>query len=260
MRSITSVDLAVADLLSIMDPGYIMRRAGLIPDDWQQTVCNLTAARILLLVCRQVGKSSCGAAMGLRLMLRWPETPVMIFSPRQDQSDELLRKCRLYMNNLNTNIRMIGDATTKIELSNGSRMLSKCGKPESSRSWGNSKLIILDEASRLDYELYETVVPMLAPDGQLMMMSTPAGKRGMFHTAWEVESDWYKLKIIAEQVPRRWPPSALAAIRADPMMTERMYRQEFECSFEDTIDQAFSTADIDAAVCDDVKPLYEIPA
>jgi hypothetical protein len=36
---------------------------------------------------------------------------------------------------------------------------------------------------------------------------------------------------------------------------ERWYRQEYLCSFADTIDAVFSWADIQAAMSDDVKPL-----
>jgi hypothetical protein len=37
---------------------------------------------------------------------------------------------------------------------------------------------------------------------------------------------------------------------------ERWYRQEYLCSFEDTIDAVFSWADIQAALSDDVQPLF----
>ena len=35
-----------------------------------------------------------------------------------------------------------------------------------------------------------------------------------------------------------------------------IYRQEYECSFEDTEDQVFTSDLIDAAVTDEVKPLF----
>ena len=37
---------------------------------------------------------------------------------------------------------------------------------------------------------------------------------------------------------------------------ERWYAQEYLCSFEDTIDAVFSYADIQAALADDVPPLF----
>jgi hypothetical protein len=35
-----------------------------------------------------------------------------------------------------------------------------------------------------------------------------------------------------------------------------VYRQEYECSFEETEDQVFTTEMVDAAVSADVKPLF----
>ena len=40
-------------------------------------------------------------------------------------------------------------------------------------------------------------------------------------------------------------------------MGERWYRQEYACSFEDTIDAVFSHEDIMAAMSADVKPLFQ---
>jgi hypothetical protein len=37
---------------------------------------------------------------------------------------------------------------------------------------------------------------------------------------------------------------------------ERWFRQEYLCSFEDVIDAVFAYADIQAALSDDVKPLF----
>jgi hypothetical protein len=37
---------------------------------------------------------------------------------------------------------------------------------------------------------------------------------------------------------------------------DRWYRQEYLCSFEDVIDAVFSYADIQAALRDDVQPLF----
>jgi hypothetical protein len=37
---------------------------------------------------------------------------------------------------------------------------------------------------------------------------------------------------------------------------ERWYRQEYLCSFEDVVDAVFAFADIQAALSDDLKPLF----
>ena len=245
------------EILATLDAGFVMRQSGLIPDDWQQTICDLRDARILMLVCRQAGKSSTAAAMGVSRMLAFPDTPVIIVCPTERQSNELLRKARAYLRNLDITTTILGDATTKIELSNGSRMLALPGKPTTIRAFGNSQLIILDEAAFIGDDVYLATEPMLASDGQMVMMSTPFGARGLFHAAWtDPTSPWRKIRVTAEQVPRRYPAHVLASKRADPLISPRQYAQEYLCEFVDTIDAVFEHELIQSAVSTDVLPLY----
>jgi hypothetical protein len=47
-------------------------------------------------------------------------------------------------------------------------------------------LLVIDEASRVDDALYASVRPMLAvSEGRIIALSTPFGRRGWFHAAWE---------------------------------------------------------------------------
>jgi hypothetical protein len=89
--------------------------------------------------------------------------------------------------------------------------------------------------------------------GSLVMLSTPYGKRGAFYEAWISGVDWDCYEVPASQCPR---------ISETFLLEERMslppfiYRQEYECSFEDTEDQVFTSDLVDAAVTDEVKPLF----
>ena len=65
--------------------------------------------------------------------------------------------------------------------------------------------------------------------------------------------DWMRVKVTAEQCPRI-PAAFLAEERR--ALGERWYRQEYQCSFEDTIDGVFAYADIQAALSNEVKPLF----
>ena len=61
------------------------------------------------------------------------------------------------------------------------------------------------------------------------------------------------MKIVAEQCPRI-PREFLEQERRS--LGERWFRQEYMCSFEDVVDAVFSYDDIQAALSDDVKPLF----
>jgi hypothetical protein len=96
--------------------------------------------------------------------------------------------------------------------------------------------------------------PMLAVSrGRLLALSTPFGKRGWFHDAWHGPGDWERVQVTADQCPRI-PANFLAEERR--ALGERWFRQEYLCSFEDTIDAVFAYADIQAAMSDDVQPLF----
>ena len=88
--------------------------------------------------------------------------------------------------------------------------------------------------------------------GRLVALSTPCGKRGWFHEAWESGDGWERVRIDAYQCPRISREFLAEEERA---IGERWFSQEYLCSFEDTVDAAFSAADVLAMMSDDVKPL-----
>ena len=86
-----------------------------------------------------------------------------------------------------------------------------------------------------------------------MMLSTPYGKRGVFYEAWSGAEDWERYEVSARQCPRISAAFLEEERRALPA---RVYRQEYECSFEEIADQLFSEEDIEAAMSDEVAPLF----
>jgi hypothetical protein len=91
--------------------------------------------------------------------------------------------------------------------------------------------------------------------GRLMMLSTPYGKRGVFFEEWTREPGeaWERYEVTASQCPRI-PASFLEEERRS--LPAWVYRQEYECSFEETDDQVFSHADVQAAISSEVTPLF----
>jgi hypothetical protein len=113
---------------------------------------------------------------------------------------------------------------------------------------------VIDEASRVSDVLVRAVRPMLAVSGgSLVGLTTPFGKRGWFWEAWEGRGAWQRVKITADQCPRI-SAEFLAEELAE--LGERWYRQEYFCSFEDVIDAVFAYSDIQAALSDDLQPLF----
>jgi hypothetical protein len=91
--------------------------------------------------------------------------------------------------------------------------------------------------------------------GRLIALSTPNGKRGFFYEEWSEEArarSWQRVKITAPEVSRISPEFLVEERQA---LGERWFRQEYLCSFEDTVDAVFAWEDIQAALSNDVLPL-----
>lgn len=238
----------------LVDPDQVMSRAHLTPDPWQHQVLASTMSQILLLCSRQAGKSTVSAALAVRAALLQPEALVLVLSPSLRQSGELFRKVLNHFNALGRPVPVKGESALRIEFANGSRVVSLPGDEGTIRGFSGVTLLIIDEAARVLDDLYCAVRPMLAVShGTLIALSTPFGQRGWFYEAWRSSEEWERIRVTAEQCPRITPEFLAQEKR---VLGERWFRQEYMCSFEDTIDAVFSAADIEAAMSDDVQPLF----
>ena len=106
---------------------------------------------------------------------------------------------------------------------------------------------LVDEAARVDDELYMAIRPMLAVSrGTLWLMSTPFGKRGFFYEAWARGGpEWERIQVTAEECPRI-PREFLEEERA--AMGDRWSRQEYLCEFEDSVSGVFDRALVERAI------------
>ncbi len=224
-------------------------------DPWQRRLLGSDAPRVLLNCSRQSGKSTMAGIVALHRALTVPGSLVLILAPAERQAKELFGKVA-------TSYRALGHAIPAdsyrklgMELSNGSRIEALPGTEKTIRGFSGVDLLIVDEASRVADELYYAVRPMLAVSGgRLMMLSTPYGKRGVFHHEWTEGEGWERYEVPAHECPRI-PATFLAEeSRALPAW---VYRQEYECSFEETEDQVFGYDLVSAAVTDEVTPLFE---
>jgi hypothetical protein len=236
------------------DPVRILTRAGLEPDPWQADLLHSNAPRILLLASRQAGKSSVAAALALKAALLRSGSLVLLLSPSLRQSGELYRKVLDLFGALGRPLAVTAESALRLELANGSRVLSLPGDEKNVRGFSGVALLLIDEAARVNDAFYFSVRPMLAvSQGRLVALSTPFGQRGWFYDEWLGAGTWERVQITAAQCPRIAPCFLADEQR---VLGERWYRQEYECSFEATTDSLFLAADIQAALGSDVEPLY----
>ena len=237
------------------DPTQIMSLAGLAPDPWQNRVLETKMEQVLLLCSRQVGKSTVAGGLAMRSAILRPGALILLLSPSLRQSGELFRKVLGYFRALGKPLRVEAESALRIEFANGSRIVSLPGDEATIRGFSGVNLLVIDEAARVDDSLYRAVRPMLAVSrGRLVALSTPCGQRGWFYEAWQSSEQWERVCVTADECPRI-TSEFLAAERRS--LGERWFRQEYLCSFEDTIDAVFSAEDIRAAMSDEVKPLFQ---
>ena len=243
--------------LMAADPAELMRVAGLPPDPWQAELLRSVARQSLLLCTRQAGKSTVTAALATHTALYTPESLVLLLSPSLRQSQELFRKVVDFYNAVGQPVAADASTALKLELSNGSRIVSLPGDEKTIRGFSGVRLLVVDEAARVADSLYFSVRPMLAVSGgRMICLSTPFGKRGFFHDVWNGDSpDWQRVKITAYDCPRI---SRAFLDEERKALGDYWFDQEYMCIFRETIDSVFSYDLIMSAISDEVLPLFSL--
>jgi hypothetical protein len=247
------------DLIRV-DPAQLMVLCGLTPDPWQADLLRCLDRWMLLLCSRQVGKTATAAAMTLATALSEPDQLNLILSPSEKQSKEIFRQVLRYYNSLKRPIRCVKETQTELELGNGSRVIALPENERTVRVYSAVSLLVIDEAARVDDDLYEAVKPMQATvKGRLIALSTPFGMRGWFYRAWKNKDvlpgeriDWKRVEIHYNQC-NRLGPAFIARERREK--GPRWFRQEYDCSFEANIGGYFDYESVQRALTPGLEPL-----
>ena len=229
-------------------------KLGFEPDDRQAQVLASGAARGLLNCTRQWGKSTVTAAKAVHEAYTHAESLTLVVSPTARQSGEFVRKAAVFTQRLGIRPKGDGDNEISLELPNGSRIVGLPGTESTIRGFSAVSLLLVDEASRVSDDLYLAIRPMLAVSrGKLWLMSTPNGKRGFFHEAWEHGGpEWERIRVTAYECPRI-PAQFLEEERKT--MGERWFQQEYLCEFTDSVSGVFDGDAVARAMTDEVEPL-----
>jgi hypothetical protein len=250
----TAVEIA-RHLAPALDPALLMESAGIVPDQWQRDLLRSAAKQMLLLAARQAGKSTVTAAIAMHEALFNSPALVLLLSPSLRQSAELLRKVVGFYRALGDGVALVKDESAlRLELQNGSRIVSLPGDETTIRGYSGVRLLVVDEAARVPDDLYFSIRPMLAvSNGRLICLSTPFGKRGFFYAAWTQGPGWERVKITAHDCPRI-TPAFLEEERA--AIGDWWFKQEYLCQFVETTDQVFGHDLVTQALTADVRPLF----
>lgn len=245
---------AASDLAIALDPVAFARSLGIAPDPWQERLLRSAADRALLNCCRQSGKSTVAALGALHRALYRPGSLILVLAPALRQSQELFAKIEGFYGLARNAAPPRAERRLSLELENGSRIVTLPGTEKTVRGFSGTSLLIVDEAARVDDALYFAVRPMLAVSGgSSLMLSTPFGKRGVFHSEWEAGRGWERYEVRATDCPRI-SSEFLEEERRN--MPGQWFRQEYMCEFAEPQGAVFSHGDVAAALDSGVRPLF----
>jgi hypothetical protein len=245
------------DICHALDPvAFARERLSFQPDPKQALVLASRSKQVILNCTRQWGKSTLTAAQAVFTAWHEPESLILVMSPTERQSGELVRKAAAFLSRLG--VRRRGDGGNKISLllPNQSRIVGLPGSEATDRGFSGVRLLLVDEASRVNEDLYLAMLPVLAVSGgDIWLISTPFGRRGFFYRAWmEGGPGWQRVKVPATECPRIRPDN-LARDRI--AMGDRWFRQEYLCEFAANEETLFPDELVRKAIKYDIQPLFK---
>jgi hypothetical protein len=241
------------DLSAALDPAALFRDAfGLEPLDWQRDFLRANG-NLAVLKGRQVGASTCAAALCIHLILYHPDVNAIVISPSQKQSQEIAKRARSGLRRLG--VSLVEDSASVLRLRNNSRLVSLPGTSRSVRGW-TAQLLILDECAFLLEETIVAASALVATGGRTAMLSTPADAVGTFHAVVTGDDeDWTRFTVRSDEVATI--SSAFLGAQRRKLPPDE-YQREFEAVFGKTGARLFDMAAFEAVLVYDDEP-QEVP-
>lgn len=230
-----------------LDPSARFERVIGPADDWQRDFLCSTSEFTLVLCSRQVGKSTSTACLAWAAMSLGQM--VLIVAPSARQSMELLRKIIDFKNADPAAPRVVRSTLTELELTNGGRVLCAPASSDTIRGFTVDLLIVEEAAFVLD-DVITAILPMRKEGGRVVMISTPAGRQGIFYDLW-LAAKVHRIFARSVDIPR-----LTAKVDFDRrFMPLLKFRQEHLCEFLGSGTPAFDPLSLEAAISHDVKAL-----
>lgn len=179
---------------------------------------------------------------------------VLCLAPGIRQSSILFRKIREAFRHDFLKGNLIADSNTRIELNNNSEIIVLPGDNPKFIMGFSPTLLIIDEAAFVKEEIFAAILPSLMfTKGDLIYISTPAGKTGRFYYSFQDEEfEKYHIRCIDCPVNTQKELNNERKRR-----TEMEYLQMFEGEFVEQIDALFSRELIHSCIQDipeEIKP------
>lgn len=233
-------------------------------EKWQLEIVASDAKLQIRNSSRQVGKTEGGVAKAAGVLTTTPNAFVALTAAAHRQPIEMQRRLVKLLRPIEGQTiagwetpRITRESQYRVELSNGARCQTFPANEHTTRGFSAAHLLVVDEASRVSDDMLAALAPSLATtNGTLLCLSTPFARRGFFYEAWvNGGPEWERGCVFARDCPRISPQFLDAQRR---LLGPYRYSMEYDCQFQDDEAAFFSSAIIQAAFSDDVKPLWPV--
>ena len=210
------------------------------PFGYQKDFLRDNSKRMAFRAGRQVGKSTVTAAKAVYRALTRPNQRIILIGPSERQAYLVFDKVeKIIVNAPSVRKQVVKMTQSYIQFTNGSDIFIVPVGQEGDTARGFSPdLIIIDEAAFIKKDaVFTALMPSLsASNGDMILLSTPYGKRGFFYSAFSDPS------YSCYHVPSKLSPLISDEfIKAEKTrMTEMEFKQEYEGEFMESADCFFS--------------------
>lgn len=242
------------DLAAGLDPVLFGARVGFVAESWQEQLLRSTARRQIVACARQVGKTHTTSIKAVHRAVYSPGSLVLVVSPSQRQSNEMLARCRQVFRQAGSPQPLVKDNDGELSFQNGSRIVSLPGTDATTRGYSAAALLVIDEGAYLETDVFHGVLPMVASDGVLMALSSPAGMGGWFYGLFNTVGNGWERHRVTVHDSGQWDERRIAETRA--LLGSTKFSSECLAEFADTDTQLFSSQAVRAAASSAVAPLF----
>lgn len=181
---------------------------------------------------RQWGKSTVVAVLAVHRLVMEPGVTVLVVGPAARQAGETVRKVREFLKMLGMRTKGEKGHPDAAVLPNGSRIIALPAVEATIRGYSAVGMLIIEEAARVPDEVCLALLPSLAVSGgDLIMASTPRGKRGFFFREMtERREGWLKHTGPVTECGR----VPVAFLEGERARGEEYFAQEYMCQFVET--------------------------
>lgn len=237
------------------DPDFFARSCGFYPHKhWQTDALRCRDPLAAWCIHRQGGKSSCASFKASHCVLFEPGALVVVVSYVRDQARYgILKKIRPIIEEKAPELGLEYSLRQEsIEIFHpgkpSSEILVVTNNEDAARAYSAIRLLVIDEASRVEDGVINGLQAALGPRGQMLMLSTPRGARGQFYVVMTTPGlPWRTVRVAADH-PQAVIQS-VPAMESMRMTNPRLYEQEYLLRFHGSGNALLTLDQIEA--CED---------